>query len=243
MSESTGSSRVTRQSAKAHTSTSRSAAATEAPSLKDIETLYKLTEVEDKVKKATEEYEQELHLKRLKEIKKRLQQAQKDNWRFRALIDVVVGDEVLDALHDVGIRELTVQCGSHTSQLLGAPVSNVPRTQVCKDIKVTLFDFKDSIANEMAQADLVIGHAGAGTCIETLSLRKPMIVVINETLMDNHQLELAEKLASDGHLLFTVPNNLATTIRDPKLFKLKRFPSPDPEKFSSFLDDLTGVHC
>lgn len=56
--------------------------------------------------------------------------------RFPVLIDVVVGDEVLDALHDVGIRELTVQCGSHTSQLLGAPVPTVPRTQVCKDIKV-----------------------------------------------------------------------------------------------------------
>lgn len=56
----------------------------------DIETLYKLTEVEDKVKKATEEYEQELHLKRLKEIKKRLQQAQKDNWRYPP-IDSLLG--------------------------------------------------------------------------------------------------------------------------------------------------------
>ena len=43
---------------------------------------------------------------------------------------------------------------------------------------------------------------GAGSVMETLAAGKPLVVIINERLMDNHQLELAERLAEDGHLLY-----------------------------------------
>ena len=52
-----------------------------------------------------------------------------------------------------------------------------------------------SVHQDISDADLVISHAGAGTCIEVLQTGKTLAVIVNDTLMDNHQVELAEKLA------------------------------------------------
>ena len=42
---------------------------------------------------------------------------------------------------------------------------------------------------------MTISHCGAGTLIETLRGGATAIAVVNETLMDNHQSELADELA------------------------------------------------
>jgi len=39
--------------------------------------------------------------------------------------------------------------------------------------------------------------------MEVLAGHKPLVVVINEDLMDNHQLELAQQLHNDGHVLYS----------------------------------------
>ena len=50
----------------------------------------------------------------------------------------------------------------------------------------------------MEEADLIICHAGAGSIMEGLRLGKRLIVVANESLMDNHQMELASAMQQQG---------------------------------------------
>jgi beta-1,4-N-acetylglucosaminyltransferase len=55
-------------------------------------------------------------------------------------------------------------------------------------LNVKLFRFKSDILSEIDRADFIISHAGTGSILESLHKHKPILVVVNETLMDNHQI-------------------------------------------------------
>lgn len=96
-----------------------------------------------------------------------------------------------------GFFGLTLQHGK-SGRILPAP------PQIAGfDIKT--FAYAPSLAAQMEQADLIISHAGAGTILDALKLHKKLIVVANETLMDNHQLELAIKLSGEGYCRSATP--------------------------------------
>lgn len=88
----------------------------------------------------------------------------------------------------------------------------------------------------MSSADLIIGHAGAGTCMEALKLGKPLIVVVNETLMDNHQIELAERLTEGGFVLYCTPTTLKDILKGDKFFHLRSASEMEFGDFGEFLD-------
>jgi beta-1,4-N-acetylglucosaminyltransferase len=45
---------------------------------------------------------------------------------------------------------------------------------------VDWWSYRPSLAEELRAADLVISHAGAGTCLEVLELGKPLVVIVNQ---------------------------------------------------------------
>uniref|UniRef100_A0A8C5SB68 UDP-N-acetylglucosamine transferase subunit ALG13 n=1 Tax=Laticauda laticaudata TaxID=8630 RepID=A0A8C5SB68_LATLA len=98
-----------------------------------------------------------------------------------------------------------------------------------------VFRFKSSLSEDVKKADLIISHAGAGSYLEVLETGKPLLVLINDKLMDNHQLELARQLHKDGHLFYCTSRILVEML---KSMDLTPFLPGQPEKFATFLDSV-----
>ncbi|XP_066271056.1 UDP-N-acetylglucosamine transferase subunit ALG13-like [Branchiostoma lanceolatum] len=151
---------------------------------------------------------------------------------FDPLIELVSGGSFCKLLEDLGYARLLLQIGRGQYE---------PEGFVKPGFRLEYYRFKDTIAEDIQGASLVISHAGAGSCLETLGAGKPLVVVINETLMNNHQLELANQLYKDGHLYYATCSNLRHLLKDMDIGKLKTFPPGEPEKFAAFLDKVMGV--
>lgn len=151
--------------------------------------------------------------------------------QFDELIDVVLSDECLGALKHLGVTELVLQTGAGKYK-----EDELSRA----DISIKIFRYKSNITDEMANANLIIGHAGAGTCLEALNLQKSLVVVINEQLMDNHQRELADRLAELGHVVSTTPEKLTKCLREFDFTTLKPFAQPDYKFVAAEIDKLMG---
>uniref|UniRef100_A0A7N0TA76 Glycosyl transferase family 28 C-terminal domain-containing protein n=1 Tax=Kalanchoe fedtschenkoi TaxID=63787 RepID=A0A7N0TA76_KALFE len=126
---------------------------------------------------------------------------------FDKLVRAVDTQEVKQELYRKGYTSLIIQMGRG---------SFIPTKCAGEDgsLAVDAFTFSSTIADHLKSADLVISHAGSGSIFETLRLSKPLIVVVNEDLMDNHQSELAEELADRKHLFCARPQTLHQTIAD-----------------------------
>lgn len=103
-------------------------------------------------------------------------------------------------------------------------------------ISLTFFRLKDSIENDIEDADLVISHAGAGTCLDVLEKKKPLITVINDDLMHNHQTELADKLSEDRYCVSCTCSTLADAIQTINPAKLNPFTNNNDQKCASLIE-------
>ena len=132
---------------------------------------------------------------------------------FDALVEAMDSEELIQTLIERGYDSLTIQRGrgtyvpKHIVTSTSSERSSAP-TPWRTFFKVQVVEFLPSLDAILKEASLVISHAGAGSVFESLSLGKPTLVVVNESLMDNHQVELAETLASLGHVAWTKPDGL-----------------------------------
>ncbi|XP_048127873.1 UDP-N-acetylglucosamine transferase subunit ALG13 homolog isoform X2 [Rhodamnia argentea] len=173
-----------------------------------------------------------------------------DGVRPQRTVFVTVGTTCFDALvRAVGTRdfqqELSARGYTHLVIQMGRG-TYTPKKSDGEDgsLVVDYFTFSSSIADYLRSASLVISHAGSGSIFETLRLGKPLIVVVNEDLMDNHQSELAEELAERKHLYCARPQTLYKTIADMDLESLLPYVPGDAtpvakiiNRFLGFLDD------
>lgn len=153
--------------------------------------------------------------------------------QFESLIDALLEADVLALLAAQGYRRLRMQVGRGREPALpaGAPLA------------IEWYRFKDSLAGDMHEASLLISHAGAGSIMEGLQCAASLLVVVNDTLMHNHQQELACELDRRGHLIAATPATLLQKIAlvHEKDGLLVPFPESDDRAFSSFLSSSLGL--
>ncbi|KAK9291686.1 hypothetical protein L1049_019635 [Liquidambar formosana] len=152
---------------------------------------------------------------------------------FDALVRAVDTYEFKEELSTKGYTHLLIQMGRG---------SYVPTKSTGEDgsLSVDYFTFSSSIADHLRSASLVISHAGSGSIFETLRLGKPLIVVVNEDLMDNHQSELAEELAERKHLFCARPQTLHQTIAVMMLESLLPYPPGDATPVAKLINRFLG---
>ncbi|XP_067653732.1 UDP-N-acetylglucosamine transferase subunit ALG13-like [Haliotis asinina] len=150
---------------------------------------------------------------------------------FHALTKTTSSKQLCKVFKTLGYNKLTLQTGKIDFDIEDSEVD---------DFTVEHFEYKDSIADDIQGASLVISHAGAGSVLDVLGAGKPLLVVINEELQGNHQIELAHQLAIDGHLYYCTCSSLCEKIQTCDFTKLKPLPSGKPDKFASFLDSALG---
>ncbi|XP_046329431.2 UDP-N-acetylglucosamine transferase subunit ALG13 homolog [Haliotis rufescens] len=150
---------------------------------------------------------------------------------FHALTKTTSSRRLCKIFKTLGYNKLTLQTGRIDFDIEDSEVD---------DFTVEHFDYKNSIAEDIQGASLVISHAGAGSVLDVLGAGKPLLVVINEELQGNHQIELAHQLAMDGHLYYCTCSSLCEKLQSCDFSTLKPLPPGKPENFATFLDSALG---
>ena len=103
---------------------------------------------------------------------------------FDPLIQAVDSPAFVQKLKSMGLTGVHIQHGN------GAYVVQQIKSE--PGFEVVVYRSTNERAKEVGNASLVIGHAGAGTILDSLEQEKPIIVIANTKLMSNHQLDIAE---------------------------------------------------
>ena len=156
--------------------------------------------------------------------------------RFDDLISRIVSRDWLEEISELGFSRLILQVGQ---SVYDWNEFNRQKKALSHRMELELYDYKSSIAEDIERADLVVGHAGAGTCLEVLRAKKNLLIVVNDSLMDNHQDELAEELVNQDCAVRTTPDMLIhnLTLFRKNYFNLKEFPQRAPSNFEEIFDE------
>ncbi|KAH7823094.1 putative bifunctional udp-n-acetylglucosamine transferase and deubiquitinase alg13 [Monocercomonoides exilis] len=154
--------------------------------------------------------------------------------KFEQLIETIDTDAFFHTLIFLKCSRLIIQKGNSEYQ----PTHLLARRS--PGFSVEVYQFKSSLLEDIQSSDLVISHSGAGTIIEVLGFHKPLVVVINETLLHNHQSELATALKKDGHLISATCSSLIDELRLLPSTTFHELPPSNPHAFEKYLDQIIG---
>ncbi|CAG8562855.1 14905_t:CDS:2 [Funneliformis mosseae] len=137
---------------------------------------------------------------------------------FDQIVQLITSTSCLQLLNSQGFTKLIVQYGKSQNAFNDSIQTRKNRTN---EIDIIGYDFKPSLSEDMKNADLIICHA-----------------VVNENLMDNHQMELAIELQNKGYLVYSSISDLLKVLNSCTYEHLIPFPEPDKSLFANVLSEL-----
>ncbi|XP_076250674.1 alg13 UDP-N-acetylglucosaminyltransferase subunit [Rhynchophorus ferrugineus] len=165
--------------------------------------------------------------------------------KFTKLIETIIDSQVINILDRLGYTFVQVQTGfdpkdiASETKLKWHVNNNSIIIEATDTLTLKCDKYFENFTEEIEKADLVISHAGAGTCLDVLRNKKPLIVVINEDLMGNHQADLAKQLQDDGYVYYCTYKTLCETLQK-DITLLKCYPYPAKNTFSNYLNKCCG---
>lgn len=150
---------------------------------------------------------------------------------FKSLIQIILSPQFLNNLIRLKINKLIIQYGHEIKNsinlsesffnetinkydlinLFNLEIEETPigddddegiRLFKNSDIEILAFSYSSNINKYIENVDLIISHAGTGSIIDCLHLNKPLIVIVNDKLMDNHQLEIAQQFTKLNYCIY-----------------------------------------
>ncbi|QLL33665.1 hypothetical protein HG536_0E05760 [Torulaspora globosa] len=181
---------------------------------------------------------------------------------FPQLIHVVLGKALLERLSDAGFRRVIVQYGKgyeaefrkrlNALECVPAKCSladstlGITATGLCCGfyapgaLEVIGLEYSTRVQDIVGLAGLVISHAGTGSILDSLRSGKPLIVCVNDKLMDNHQQQIADKFKQKGYVWACKPceSEVSECLSRSQSETLIRFPQAYSARFENDLKRL-----
>ena len=127
--------------------------------------------------------------------------------KFEELIRYLDNDQFYLILDSNGFNTIIFQIG------YGEYTPSKFQKLSLKNLKVKVITLVPMFENIINESEYIITHCGAGSLLESLKNKKKVVGVINDKLMDNHQIELASQLLEENYIfLNTKLDNLISDI-------------------------------
>ncbi|KAI0438856.1 hypothetical protein F4803DRAFT_564950 [Xylaria telfairii] len=163
---------------------------------------------------------------------------------FRSLLQEVVSPKFLTTLRSLNFTDLVVQCGPDLEYFDTIKPSHA---QTSYGVNITTFSYAPDLKQYYLQASqsdgdgddgkrdrgVIISHAGSGSIIEALEFDSKLVAVPNPELMDNHQLEIAEEMESQGFLIHGTLGSISEAVEKADTIALRKWP-PEPSPGSAY---------
>ncbi|KAF2965668.1 hypothetical protein GQX73_g7870 [Xylaria multiplex] len=161
---------------------------------------------------------------------------------FRSLLQEVVSPKFLATLKSLDFTDLVVQCGPDLEYFDSIRPGY---SQKAYGLDITAFSYAPDLNKYFAQASrgdddngkrecgVIVSHAGSGSIIGALEFDSKLVAVPNPELMDNHQLEIAEEMESQGFLIHGTLGSVAEAVEKIDKIVLRKWP-PGPSPGSAY---------